>query len=213
MSWTIVKVGGSLYDWPMLGERLRAWLHELNAERVLIVPGGGAAADAVRAYDGVHQLGEEASHWLAIQAVSLNARLLQQLLPEANVIADPRGIRFQSCNAEPHDWNRMPQVYILDAYPFFQADEQTSAPLPHRWHVTSDSLAVRVAALTDARELILLKSMAWAGDHWTQAVQAGVVDGYFAEALKQTPASLRTRIVNLQAWSPRETSVSSSPTR
>ena len=70
--WIVVKVGGSLFDLPDLGTRLAAWLRQFEESNVLLVPGGGAAADAIRDFDRVHQLGEETSHWLAIQALSLN---------------------------------------------------------------------------------------------------------------------------------------------
>src|SRR5437773_1082411 len=80
---TVVKVGGGLFELPDLRERLRGWLERLDAGHVLLVAGGGGTADAVRALDRIHQLGPEASHWLAVQAMSLNARFLQALLPGA----------------------------------------------------------------------------------------------------------------------------------
>ncbi|HEY1188734.1 MAG TPA: hypothetical protein VGE74_13855, partial [Gemmata sp.] len=58
----VVKVGGSLYDSPALGPALRAFVASLAPAEVLLVPGGGAAADAVRALDRTHALGEEAAH-------------------------------------------------------------------------------------------------------------------------------------------------------
>jgi 5-(aminomethyl)-3-furanmethanol phosphate kinase len=187
MNWTIVKVGGSLYDWPKLGERLRAWLNARNAERVLLVPGGGATADAIRSLDRVHHLGEEASHWLAIRALSLNARFLQTLLPDAELVSDPLV--------------ETPWLGVLDAFPFFAADEERADHLPHVWCVTSDSLAMRLAVVLQARELILLKSRDWTGDDWPHAMEAGVVDAYFGEALKQASPVLQTRVVNLRVWS------------
>ena len=36
----VVKVGGSLFDWPELGPRLGRWLKTLPSNRVLLVPGG-----------------------------------------------------------------------------------------------------------------------------------------------------------------------------
>jgi 5-(aminomethyl)-3-furanmethanol phosphate kinase len=172
-SCTVVKVGGSLFDLPDLRQRLRGWLAQLDAARVLLVPGGGATADAIRAIDGVHRLGEEAAHWLAIQALSVNARLLRELLPDAS-------------------------LEILDPLPFFQADEENPDHLPHLWEVTSDSLAVRAATLVDARELILLKSVSWEGNDWAAASRVGVVDGYFARAVCAAHSSLRIRIINLR---------------
>ena len=44
----VVKVGGSLYDLPDLGPRLRRFLDGLDDPDRLVVPGGGAAADVVR---------------------------------------------------------------------------------------------------------------------------------------------------------------------
>jgi 5-(aminomethyl)-3-furanmethanol phosphate kinase len=187
MTWTVVKVGGSLYDWPELGERLRAWLAQLDAERVLIVPGGGATADAIRLLDRMHGLGEETSHWLAIRALSLNARFLQRLLPDCDLMSDLHRIAPAS-----------QRLNVVDAFAVFAADETHPDHLPHDWRVTSDSLAVRCAVLVQARELILLKSLDWPGNDWTQATQAGIVDPYFADALHLAPATLRTRIVNLR---------------
>src|SRR5258708_1651031 len=79
----IVKVGGSLFDWPDLVPQLRDYLAMLAGKNVLLIPGGGPAADAVRAYDHSHGLGEESAHWLALRALSLNAHLLAALLPDA----------------------------------------------------------------------------------------------------------------------------------
>ena len=182
---SMVKVGGSLFDLPDLGVRLSGWLNQLDADKVLLVPGGGITADAIRALDRTHHLGEEASHWLALEAMSINARFLQVLLPTAKIVAD---IPVGSTG-----------LHILDASPFFRADEERHDHLPHTWQVTSDSLAVRVAVLARARELILLKSVDWPGDDWAAASRAGVVDGYFAAAVRSAPGELRIRVVNLRS--------------
>jgi 5-(aminomethyl)-3-furanmethanol phosphate kinase len=189
IAWIVVKVGGSLFDLPNLRSRLRQWLTELGDANVLIVPGGGATAEAIRALDRTHQLGEGAAHWLAIEALSVNARFLQALLPEVRLFGD-----------------FLPEVqghlFLLDALPFFQADEARHDHLPHRWQVTSDSLAARAATLLTARELILLKSVDWSGADWAEAGRAGVVDGYFADAMQMAPA-LHARVVNFRAASAR----------
>lgn len=181
-AWTVVKVGGSLFDWSELRARLGAFLDHLRASPVLIVPGGGATADAIRRLDQTHVLGADAAHWLAIGALSVNARFLQTLMPGTPLLASP-------CQASG--------TWILDAMPFFQEDEARLDRLPHCWEVTSDSLAVRAACLLEAHELILLKSMTWQGHDWTEASRAGVVDRYFSEALRQTPR-LRVRLINLR---------------
>lgn len=74
----VVKVGGSLYDLPDLGERLSRLFATLDDD-VVLVPGGGRAADLVRKWDRIHRLDAKASHWLAIHAMDLAGGLLRQL--------------------------------------------------------------------------------------------------------------------------------------
>jgi 5-(aminomethyl)-3-furanmethanol phosphate kinase len=184
-AWTVVKVGGSLYELPDLRERLRGFLDAVDGN-ILLIPGGAATADAIRTLDRVHHLGEEQSHWLAIQTLSINARFLQTLLREA---------RLLQWASDAHAESRL---RILDALPFFEEDERAPEHLPHRWDVTSDSLAVRAAVLVGARDLMLLKSIDWHSSDWTAAAENGIVDRYFPQALQQAPTTLQVRVVNLR---------------
>jgi aspartokinase-like uncharacterized kinase len=189
---TVVKVGGSLHDLPDLRPRLQEWLAQLGAGKVLLVPGGGATADVIRNLDRVHQLGDEVSHWLAIQAMSVNARFLQALLPDSRLISDVLGASIADASGSG--------VHILDALPFFQADERRPDHLPHCWEVTSDSLAVRAATLIGAEEVVVLKSAGWPGCTWPEAWRDGLLDDHFAHAMRQAPEGLRVRIINLRTW-------------
>jgi aspartokinase-like uncharacterized kinase len=176
----VVKVGGSLFDLPDLGERLRRFLATLDGP-ILLYPGGGAAANAVRELDRVHQFGEEASHWLALRACAVNAHFLARLLG-VPVVGKLTGSR----------------CVIADPYAFARADEAMPDALPHSWEVTSDSLALRVAQRIGAGTLILLKSCDWPGGAWDEAAEAGVVDRCFATALRGAP-TIAVRVVNLRA--------------
>jgi aspartokinase-like uncharacterized kinase len=187
----VAKVGGSLYDLPDLAARLRGWIASRQPSRLLLFPGGGSLADAIRRFDEVHGLGEETSHWLAIEALSLAARFLGEVLPEARLL--PR-------IPDPSD-GRGP--FILDPLPFFRKDEDKHGRMPHQWNVTSDSLAVRVAACAWAAELVLLKSVAYDSTDVVEASKKGVVDPYFPMALNKAsdaPAVCRFRTVNLRQW-------------
>ena len=53
----------------------------LAGKNILLIPGGGPTADAIRTFDKAHGLGEEASHWLALHALALNAHFLVNLFP------------------------------------------------------------------------------------------------------------------------------------
>lgn len=180
----VVKVGGSLFDLPDLGPRLRIWLKRLPDAEVLLVPGGGPTADVVRAFDRLQALGEEAAHWLALRALTLNAHFLQALLPEATVVP------------QPHDRGLLS---ILDPYPFVCADEGQAGCLPHCWAVTSDAVAARAAVVARARQLVLLKSVTVPdGMAWDEAGRRGLVDGWFARVLEQAPNSLAVSAVNFR---------------
>ena len=172
----VAKVGGSLYDWPGLGPALTAWLAR-QPDPVLIFPGGGEAADAVRSWDRVHELGEEHSHWLAIRSLSLGTHFLQRLIGSLPVVESP-----------------MPG--ILDPYPYFR----TQAGPPHTWSVTTDSLAAWVAIQSGASKLVLLKSIDIPVSlNWTEASDAGFVDRHFPTVLAS--ANLPVESVNLRAFS------------
>ena len=95
----VVKVGGSLYDHPQLGPGLRAYLDSLG-EPVLVVPGGGSFADAVRKLDALHHLSEGASHDLALQTMDLAGNFLKSLGISATIL---NAVEFES--DLPHSWN------------------------------------------------------------------------------------------------------------
>ena len=97
----VVKVGGSLYDHPKLGPGLRAYLDSLP-EPVLVVPGGGPFADTVRELDGIHDLGEEKCHWLALEAMNTAAAFLRSLGITAPILD---AVAFCREHDElPHTW-------------------------------------------------------------------------------------------------------------
>ena len=167
-SLAVLKVGGSLFDLPDLRERLRDWLARQPESHLLIVSGGGLMADAIRAYHKSQPLGEVQSHWLAIRTMTLNAYLLQALIPEAAVVDAPR--------------EGGPRVCLLDAFAFLDRDERCPAALPHSWMVTSDSIALRAAKVFEADRLVLVKSTDLPpGTTWADASAMGLVDAWFPQ--------------------------------
>ena len=173
----VIKIGGSLYDMPDLGSRLQTWLRRLDHPHVLLIPGGGRAADLVRDWDRRHRLGEEKAHWLALNALAFNARFLATVLRGSKVIEDL---------ADRHGACASGDVPILNMWKWAQGDESQPDRLPHSWNVTSDSLAARVAVQIEASQLILLKS-ASAPEHgdWDRAAREGFVDTYFPTAIRK----------------------------
>jgi aspartokinase-like uncharacterized kinase len=195
---TVVKVGGSLFDLPDLGSRLRAWLSACETSAVTLVPGGGPTTDVVRHLDRHHGLGDEASHWLALRALTLNGHFLARLLTPA----DPVRKCLPVVSGDPHEWPSLWTEYrlpILDAFAFATMDELRPGRLPYRWEAASDCLAARLANVINADRLILLKSASLSGpESWEQAAADGVVDPYFPAFVGQ----YEIQVVNLRHWRP-----------
>jgi hypothetical protein len=183
----VVKVGGSLFDLEGLGDVLRRLLTALGDATILLFPGGGRGVDALRRLDRVHRLGEEASHWLALRALSVNAHFLAQLLPEAVLVTD---------------FETVARWAVVDPFRFAESDE-ANAGCPHLWSVTSDSLALRLAQVAGADACVLLKSMCLPdGTSWGEAAEKGWVDRHFGAQHAARP--MEVRWVNLRdvaaAW-------------
>jgi aspartokinase-like uncharacterized kinase len=179
-AFTVAKVGGSLYDLPDLRNRLQKWTGGLGSE-VLLIPGGGAAADVVRKLDATHNLTEDASHWLAIRMLTVNAHFLATLL-NVPVVGGLPEVRTP--------------LAVLDPFTFLTADEGHPGALAHRWEVTTDSIAARVACVACA-ELALLKSIELPpGLEWDDAARLRLVDPEFSRIV--SAGGLRPAWVNLR---------------
>jgi aspartokinase-like uncharacterized kinase len=183
----VVKVGGSLFDWPDLTSRLTVWLATLPTRRIVLVPGGGAAADVVRAWDHDHELGDVAAHWLALRSLTLTAYFLAGRLPDGQVVNG-----WSECGAV---WARG-GVPVLDANAFVRADEGRPGALPHTWDATSDAIAARVAVRGAADRLVMLKSADPPNDNWRSGV-SGYVDPICGRIAAE--AAVRLEAVNLRS--------------
>jgi 5-(aminomethyl)-3-furanmethanol phosphate kinase len=171
----VVKVGGSLLDWPELPDRLARYLKARGGDLVLIV-GGGRAADLVRTLDRLHDLGQERSHQLALHSLDLTAHLLAALVPGLVVIDQVKALRSRG-DAEI--------VPVLAPRLFLQDDDRSADALPHTWDVTSDSIAARIAVRLEASELVLLKSSPIPlGTDRDEAARLGLVDRVFPAAAR-----------------------------
>ena len=133
-----------------------------RARRLLIVPGGGPFADAVRAVDARVRLSDDAAHWMAILAMDQHAHLIVQRLVHSALVTSATEIAHAQSSA---------RIPVLAPYRWLREAD----PLPHSWDVTSDSIAAWCAQAVGASQLALIKpSGASGGD---------VVDRYFSRAL------------------------------
>ncbi len=170
----VVKVGGSLLDWPPLPDRLPPFLAALGEVRPLLIVGGGQMVDALRDLDRVHQIGQARSHALALRILDVTARLLVDLVAGTTFVTQLVDL--------DRTWDNGTIPVLAPRHCLNDDDRLDPADaLPHSWAVTSDSIAARVATLVGAEELVLLKSANQAGDS-VRLQGSSLVDPHFSIA-------------------------------
>jgi aspartokinase-like uncharacterized kinase len=141
----IVKLGGSL----ALSPELPAWLAALvraDAQRVVLVPGGGPFADAVRAAQRKQQFDEASAHRMALLAMEQYGLMLIGMQSQLAGAPSGAAIARELGRARVPVW--MPSAMVL-----------ACPEIPASWDVTSDSLAAWLAGQLGAALLVLVKSL------------------------------------------------------
>lgn len=194
----VVKLGGSLIarsDWV---SRFQHWWLGQSPSPTLLVVGGGPWADQVRELDRRAGLSDESAHWMAIRAMTLSAWTIRFWLPHAHWRerwSDVWSAQGQALRTEPLAWT---PYAIVPSEDFLRTVEPQlpGVRLPVGWHVTSDSIAARIAQATRAFELVLLKTARSPSENLQTAADSGYVDRFFPTIAPQLP---RVRWVDLTA--------------
>lgn len=192
----VIKLGGSLFDLKGLHEKILQSVGELPQEsNIWLVPGGGKFADEVRRLDSIHHWPPETSHRIAMQTMSLAAKML--------TVQHERFLKVQSLDV--HECSAHPQMGI-------RVVDVVSLPgierLPSTWDLTSDSIAAWVAQQLPESNLVLAKSVALPESRLglSQAVNQGLVDRRFPEYVQGIASlgwvNLRDETPALQRWEP-----------
>jgi aspartokinase-like uncharacterized kinase len=164
----VIKVGGGLLEHAEHLDRVLTAIADVaRHHRVVVVPGGGPFADAVRDADGRLGLGDDAAHWMAVLGMDQYAHLLASRVGRAVVT---------SSREEIESALRQRQIPVLAPSRWLSSVD----PLPHTWDVTSDSIAAWVAGELGAARLLLVKPPGAGG--------ADLVDAYFERVLPPSVA-------------------------
>lgn len=142
-----------------------------RTHRLLIVPGGGPFADAVRDVDRQHGLSDDAAHWMAVLGMDQYAQVIASRLPGAVLVTGVDEI-IAAARASGQVPVLAPSRWLREA-----------DPLPHSWDVTSDSIAAWVAGAIGARRLVLIKPPGVSSDRLVDPNARPLVDSYFSRAL------------------------------
>jgi len=194
MVW-VVKIGGSLARDSVLPHWL-AMLAELGAGKLVIVPGGGAFADAGREAQAAWRLDDVAGHNIAVLGMCQYAFMLKGICPSLEVVTDSADVARVVRAGHSALW--VPFELLRE-----RPDDITS------WDVSSDSLALWLAARLDAERAVLVKSCAIPhATDWSELAALEVVDRRFPEAVRRIrcPVELvsRDELARMRAMLPGE---------
>jgi 5-(aminomethyl)-3-furanmethanol phosphate kinase len=172
----VVKLGGSF----AFSSRLRNWLDALAAcaGRVIIVPGGGPFADAVRAAQPRMGFDDSAAHHMAVLAMEQYGRALASLNKALSPAGSADAIHRDLANGRVPVW--MPSQMVLRATDIAQS-----------WEVTSDSLAAWLVGRIGADRLLLVKHVEIrSGQSRSEDLAVmGIVDEALARHLRRSAVS------------------------
>lgn len=167
----VVKLGGSL----AFSQHLRAWISALATcpGRVVIVPGGGPFANAVRSAQSEMGFDDHAAHHMALLAMEQYGRALISLNGLLAAADSADVIHRELVAGKVPVW--MPARMAL------AADD-----VARSWDITSDSLAAWLAGRIGASRLFLVKYVPFRSRRvrCDDLVATGVVDKAFAQHLR-----------------------------
>jgi aspartokinase-like uncharacterized kinase len=172
---TVVKLGGSF----AFSAHLRKWIEALATcvGRVVIVPGGGPFADAVRLAQTRMGFDEGTAHQMAVLAMEQYGRALASFSSILSPVDSADAIRRELIADRVPVW--MPSAMVLSAEDIGQS-----------WSVTSDSLAAWLAGRIGADKLLLVKhaKQLRGRANLKDLIAAGVLDETFAQYLSKSAA-------------------------
>jgi aspartokinase-like uncharacterized kinase len=168
---TVVKLGGSY----AFSSDLQGWLAAIasNAGDIVLVPGGGPFADAVRSAQPRMGFDDDAAHHMALLGMDQYGRALAALNKRFTPAASIAGIRRALRAGNVPVWS--PTEMVLKRN-----------DIPRSWEVTSDGLAAWLACRIGARRVLLIKHVDPPPDpiRIEDLVARGVVDRSFASFLR-----------------------------
>ena len=196
----VVKVGGSLFDLPDLGQRLRHWLAAQPPAHNVLIAGGGPLVEQIRTWHAEEPIEDAAAHWMCVDLLTVTAHMLHAWMPEIPLVEDDcllcqRVGELGATIFGPAPWMRHSEPGLPGTW------------LPSNWETTSDSIAGRLAAALLADEFVLMKS-ALPRRKTSRELSALAAVGYIDSVLAQMAPELPpTRLVNLRALPPIEARV------
>lgn len=134
---------------------LQTWLDMMAIDQgvqIVIVPGGGLFADAVRDAQAISGFDDAVAHHLALQAMAQFGTLLASMHSAFVTVDNLTDIAKYASQRQAMIW--LPTDMVL-----------SDLSIAKSWQVTSDSLSVWLARKIQAQSLVIVKSVPFLKDH------------------------------------------------
>jgi 5-(aminomethyl)-3-furanmethanol phosphate kinase len=172
---TVLKLGGS----HALGPHLRNWLAHVRSApaEIVLVPGGGPFADAVRLTQRHMGFDDRVAHNLALVAMEQYGQALCGLEPRLSLAHSLQEVQDTFGRGQVPVWAPVRMA-------------RSASELPASWDFSSDSLAAWFAGLISAAHLVLVKHVPFSSRPIGvgNLVAQGVVDSMFPKFLARSGA-------------------------
>jgi 5-(aminomethyl)-3-furanmethanol phosphate kinase len=172
---TVVKLGGSY----AFSSALKSWIDAVAAcaGHVVVVPGGGPFAEAVRVAQPKMGFDDRAAHEMALLAMEQYGCALASLGAGWRLAASAAAILDVLGEGGVPVWSPTPML-------------REANDVPWSWDVTSDSLAAWLAGRIGAKRVLLIKQLEPPPDRLraTDLVADGIIDPAFPRFLRASGA-------------------------
>jgi len=181
---TIVKLGGSLFEWSLFAETWIEWRRSRPPEEVLwVVPGGGGIADYVRHLQKIQKFSDSIAHYMALNSMEVHNPWLHDIF-------------------EISKYGRRWVTNLLDVNRQLKKIDLAKGIIPENWGVTSDALTLRLA-VEGFRKVLFVKSVGPKHGHsLDEAIANAWVDDWTIANGKELLTRYPTEFewVNLRSW-------------
>ena len=145
----------------------------------ILIVGGGEPVNALRELADRVAMDDSTAHWIAIEFMSANARMVADRLgcPLVEFVVPALAGKPERLPAKAGTTNA--HLQVLDPALILQTRQ---IRLEESWSVTSDSIAAAVASACEASELVLVKSKQPPGNCVKELAKIGYVDESFPTA-------------------------------
>jgi len=144
----IFKIGGKILENSKNIESTISQLTQLYEEnilqKILLIPGGGSYANFIRKIDEELKLGDDLAHWMAVYSMNYNGIELNRKYPKLECIEELE--KFQDAKKK---------FCIFLPYTYLRKNDT----LPHKWDVSSDSIALYFAYKLQLNRCFLIKDV------------------------------------------------------